>query len=562
MVFNRLVAIGDNHVEIDIFESSSIAGSGMPYSFVGALNEHVTNVSADEIPELAKMLDTWILQLPTETLEEFGIEREKFHEKKVVPRLLFGRYLAAQFKTLLAQAEECGIKVALHMNTTITDVVDMPDRNCVSLRTQTTRMNDFDHVILCTGHHWQKVHELTTEGYFDSPYPPSKLARTFNHKVVVRGSSLTAIDAIKTMAKNNGSFYWENDRYVFKRHADSPKFFIEMHSRDGLLPSARVHMEQPHVDTKSLIAADKLAENMGRNDGFLELDFLFEQGFKLPLAETSPKFYELIREMSIEQFVDEMMTYRESASAFDLLKQEYIESLKSIRREQAVPWKEMLASLSFAMNYPAKHLSAEDMLRLREHLMPLISVVIAFVPQSSCETLLALYDAGCLDLISDGQGGEVEINDKKQIGYKTKDSSAAEKQMICETFIDCIGQKHFNIDDFPFKSLIRDGSVCGARLKFKSSQKAQRLLDEGDKEIDREGGEFYLRVPGLAISDAFQVIGKTGQPNQRIYLMAVPYIGGFNPDYSGLDFCEQASKRIVDDIFARTQLPGSSSRLR
>jgi hypothetical protein len=24
--------------------------------------------------------------------------------------------------------------------------------------------------------------------------------------------------------------------------------------------------------------------------------------------------------------------------------------------------------------------------------------------------------------------------------------------------------------------------------------------------------------------------------------MALPYIGGFNPDYSGLDFCEQASE--------------------
>jgi hypothetical protein len=29
-------------------------------------------------------------------------------------------------------------------------------------------------------------------------------------------------------------------------------------------------------------------------------------------------------------------------------------------------------------------------------------------------------------------------------------------------------------------------------------------------------------------------------------MMAVPYIGGFNPDYSGLDFCEAASKEIID----------------
>ena len=29
------------------------------------------------------------------------------------------------------------------------------------------------------------------------------------------------------------------------------------------------------------------------------------------------------------------------------------------------------------------------------------------------------------------------------------------------------------------------------------------------------------------------------------------YIGGFNPDYSGLDFCEATSQRIVNAIFAK-----------
>lgn len=31
-------------------------------------------------------------------------------------------------------------------------------------------------------------------------------------------------------------------------------------------------------------------------------------------------------------------------------------------------------------------------------------------------------------------------------------------------------------------------------------------------------------------------------------MMAVPYIAGYNPDYSGLDFCEAASKFIVESI--------------
>jgi hypothetical protein len=30
--------------------------------------------------------------------------------------------------------------------------------------------------------------------------------------------------------------------------------------------------------------------------------------------------------------------------------------------------------------------------------------------------------------------------------------------------------------------------------------------------------------------------------------MAVPFMGGYNPDYSGLDFCEHASAKVVASI--------------
>jgi hypothetical protein len=37
--------------------------------------------------------------------------------------------------------------------------------------------------------------------------------------------------------------------------------------------------------------------------------------------------------------------------------------------------------------------------------------------------------------------------------------------------------------------------------------------------------------------------------------MAVPYIGGFNPDYSGLDFGEEASMHIIRSITTRNEAP-------
>jgi hypothetical protein len=56
-------------------------------------------------------------------------------------------------------------------------------------------------------------------------------------------------------------------------------------------------------------------------------------------------------------------------------------------------------------------------------------------------------------------------------------------------------------------------------------------------------------VPGITINDNFQVLDSYGAINSCIYIMAVPYIGGYNPDYSGLNFCEAASEKIVIRLF-------------
>jgi hypothetical protein len=61
-------------------------------------------------------------------------------------------------------------------------------------------------------------------------------------------------------------------------------------------------------------------------------------------------------------------------------------------------------------------------------------------------------------------------------------------------------------------------------------------------------GNYYLKVSGIAINDNFQVIDRYGAFNERVYIMAVPYIGGYNPDYSGLDFSEAASALIIKSI--------------
>ena len=89
-----------------------------------------------------------------------------------------------------------------------------------------------------------------------------------------------------------------------------------------------------------------------------------------------------------------------------------------------------------------------------------------------------------------------------------------------------------------------------AKLKFSSAGEGLKALNEGKPVSQDSNGYYYLTVAGIAINDQFQVVDAYGAYNDRIYMMAVPYIGGYNPDYSGLDFSEEASGTIIERLMA------------
>ena len=549
-MYKRMVESEVKNIEIDIFERKDKIGGGMPYSDEGANDEHITNVSGNEIPQIVTHISEWVHTSPKELLSRFSIDPDKFSEYKVLPRLFFGHYLSSQFELLQVKAKQGGLVTRLHLNTNVTDVIDRPEHEEVWVKTEDENIAKFDYIIISTGHHWPKKHEGKVSGYFDAPYPPSKLVLKINHPVAIRGSSLTAIDAIRTLSRSNGKFeQHQNGSIKFILDDNSKDFRIMMHSRNGMLPAVRFHLESTHLLNKSLLTREQISDHISDNDGFLSLDFIFEKDFKDLLKDKDPDFYESIKTKNLEQFVESAMELRERLDPFTLFKAEYREAEKSIKRHKSIYWKEMLAVLSFAMNYPAKYLSAEDMQRLHHVLLPLISIVIAFVPQNSCKELIALHDAGILDITSVGSDSEIEIGTRGGITYHYVNNDEQKQSVYYRTFVDCIGQPHLSYKDFPFKSLLAKKTVTPARLKFKSAEEGQKLKADGHPEVHRDkNGDYYLSVSGITINDDFQILDEYGAYNSRIFIMAIPYIGGYNPDYSGLDFCEAASARIAKSI--------------
>jgi hypothetical protein len=534
---------------VEIFERGQRLGAGMPYSHFGANVEHVTNVSGNEIPQLVTPLVDWIKAQSAETLKPYRLDPKQLHDFKVIPRLLFGDYLAAQFDQLIAAAQNSGMATSIHLQTRVVDIEESPQSEGFILELADGQRREFDVVVVCTGHVWKKQLEGTHAGYFDSPYPPQKLARRFNHRIAVRGTSLTAIDAVRTLALQHGAFVkTERHQLAYRLRADCPDFKIVLHSREGFLPGIRFHLDDPQLSKKSLLSESILRQHRDTNDGYVSLDYLFEEDFKAMFREAEPVFYALIKEMQLEEFVAAMLREREHTEPFAFFKQEYAEALRSIRREESIYWKEKLAILSFALNYPAKYFSAEDRLRLQKALMPLISLVIAFVPQGSCEQLIALHDAGILSLQEVGQENQIEPQPAGGIIYHYGEGDH-EQSVAFDTFIDCVGQKPLAFEEFPFPSLTNQGKVRPATLAFRDAAAALKELAAGNREIEQTAnGDYELRVPGIAIDDNYRIIDRVGQVHPRFFVMAVPLIAGYNPDYSGLDFCEYAAKKIVASI--------------
>lgn len=550
-MFKRLVESGRSDIFITIFERKDRLGSGMPYSTEGANDEHITNVSGNEIPELVTSIGDWLKTVSKDTLGKYHIDAKRFNEYKVLPRLLFGQYLAAQFNLLQQMAKASGIPYEIQYNCEVTDIADQPDTESVRIEINGDDQREFDKVVICTGHKWPQIHEGSVPRYFDSPYPPLKLGLILDHPVAIKGSSLTAVDAIRTLARYNGIFDKDaSGRLSYRLMEHSPNFKLVLHTRSGMLPAVRFHLDDSHLSNDALLSDEEIAAHIASNDGFLSLDYIFERDFKLPINEKQPEFYQQIKDMSLEQFVAAMMELRESLDAFQLLKAEYAEAEKSIRRKQSVYWKEMLGVLSFALNYPAKYLSAEDMLRLQNTLAPLISIVIAYIPQSSAEELMALHDAGVIELIAVGEDSQVKVSEGGGATYQYINQAGEISSVYYNTFIDCVGQPHFPYELFPFKGLLSGGTVSPARLKFRSADEGIREMESGKAVTKDERGDYYLKVSGIAINDHFQVVDAYGALNERIYIMAVPYIGGYNPDYSGLDFSEAASAAIVKRILS------------
>ncbi len=553
-VLKNLVGSGSSGLQITIINPDKI-GYSSPWSQPWACLDHMANIGSEEIPDLVQPVHEWLSHKEDGWLLERKIKRSDIHPRGLYPRIVMGEYFNEQYVLLCALAKNKGISVVGMEEHRVTDVEDRPRENRVSVSLVNSKdessVMEVNKVVISTGHSWTKDKEVENRGCFETPWPITKLKDRKNHPIGLLGSSLSAIDVTIGMAMEHGRFETGPSGLTYIPNPGTKHFKIVMHSRSGVLPNLRHYFEFPRLEIYRYIQPSEIDKHCRGNKGYLSLDFMFDV-FKQTMRKRDPSFYNKIKKFNLEGFVEYMMSDRRKRHPFELLQSELEESYESLASKRPIHWKEVLDDVVYTITFEGKKMSAEDMIRFNDNLMPFFSYISAFMPPQSAERLLALYKACKLEVVSIGDISLVEISESHEGAVLTYvDKSNRIQRVSYKTFIKCLGQKVLPFGHFPFKTLVKQQVVSPAELPFCDNQSAVNLIEANSSHCLRtvkHGRNYFYEIGGIAVNDQFQAISTRGEKSERISVIGIAHIMGLFPYHPGLAFSAHSAEVVVDNI--------------
>ncbi|RYD26600.1 MAG: hypothetical protein EOP86_25710, partial [Verrucomicrobiaceae bacterium] len=441
-----------------------------------------------------------------------------------------------------------GIAVQEYPDCEILDVHDLPADRRTTLLTVEGVWLEFDKVVIATGHHWA-AEDDPARGYYASPWPITKIlpgkGEHCNFTIGTLGASLSAFDVVSSLTHRHGSFkIGKGGKLTFEPHAGTENFKIVMHSEKGLLPHLQFDQEElfreiyRHVSREELLALIDEA-------GFLRMGSYFDKVCRPALVKAFekdgiPELVGLLEkpEFGLEDFAARMTGEHHYADAFEGMRLEMAEAEKSVLNHKPIHWKEVTDDLMYTLNFHAELMPAEDHLVLQSVVMPFLLNVVAAMPLHSGNTILALHEAGKLEIVpgrvsvDDGTGGEGMTR------VKVEQEGVGEYTLDYRMFINCSGQKPLQPEDYPFPSLVREGSVRKARAPFAHPMEAtEKVPEEKRDRLFRKDGEILYAIGGVDIDGTCRIVGEDGKPNPRIHDIAFAHASGVRPYSYGLQAC-------------------------
>ena len=526
---------------ITVFEKEAVAGKGMPYH--PAVNDRamLANIASIEIPPIRETLADWLHRQSDGELDRLRVTRAAITDRAFFPRVVLGAYFKAQFDRLVEEGRASRHVIEVKAGQEVTDMalgvddirltVERPDRSSG----QPPEHYAFDHVVMATGHSFSDVIEVKP-GYFASPWPSSLLKTIPAARVGILGTSLSAIDAMVTVATRHGSFYHDEAGLLeFQPAREADDLHITLMSRKGMLPEADFYFAIPYepLSICTEAAVDALVETGARD--------LLDRVFELFVRELSAADLDYAARIGLSQLTVETVgpayfAEREAHDPFVWAALNLAEARQNYETRTTIAWRYAILRMHEVVARVVPHLDSRDLQRFHRHFKTLFVDNYATVPHASIERLLALRRAGMLDVLALGPDYALDTDTVERGALVTFDDG----QLQFDAFIDATGQGRLSAADIPFPGLIRQGVVGKARVRSGD----QVLLAADGQSREEEAG-------GVRLDACYRL--QFDQPLcRRIYCLALPFLLHQFPFIQGItssaELGETVSQAILADI--------------
>lgn len=529
----KQLLLAENPLTITIYEAEAEAGKGTPY--LPGMNDPamLSNIPSIEIPPLHETLVEWLRGRPNDYLNDHGIIRDDIHERQFYPRLVLGDYFHAQFMSLVLIASQRGHHVEIYPGHRVVDIAVTPEGMLVTVTSEREFSAIFDHVVLATGHQWP-AEKQSQPGYFTSVWPASSLQSIRGGRLGILGTSLSAIDALMTVATSCGSFlYDEKGDLTFQIAPEFEDFSAVMMSRKGLLPEADFYCPLPYLDpricTRHAVRALISRGSTGLLDNVFEL---FKQ--EIIMADKHYAAEIGLATLTVDTFADAYYERRANSDPFVWAAQNLAEAEQNITAKYTVPWRYAIMITHEIIAEIVPHLNAVDFARFNKSFKNIFIDEYATVPHLSIKRILALHADGRLEIQNLTDDYDI-ITNSQSPGVTIQTSGAS---LRFDNFIDATGQGPLSAGELPFPTLVEQGNVQEA-----PTQGPIALLDRDDVPVTKRTG-------GIDVDEVFRARGPGGITN-RIYCAAIPYLLHKMPFVQGITSAAEigaiVAKAITED---------------
>lgn len=504
---HALLSQGDLPARITVIEARGAAGSGSPYSAEWNDRAMLSNIASVEIPPVTQTLAEWLAARTSAELHALDVDPAALDERSFVPRLALGRYFEDQFAALVERARAAGVSIQVMTDCRVVDAANTPEGiELTSVSPPSLRASKavFDHVVLATGHQWPS-RQQSRPGYYLSPWPASALCKIPATDIGIRGSSLTAIDAAVALAGSHGAFVRQGDRLVYEPAPATEAFRLTTMSRKGILPEADFYFPLPHAPL-DICTPEAVAALIAQEAGGL-LDSVFDL-FRRELIQADPAFAAQtgLGEATLETFAQAFFARRAASDPFVWAAANLEEARANHAARVTVAWRDAILRMHEVVAAIVPHLDAAQFERFSRVFKPIFVDVYAGVPHESIERMLALHEAGKLEVLALGEDHAVDTQ-SPEVGA---DVTIAGRTRHFPVFIEATGQQALAAIQFPFLSLLEQGIVR-----------------------DEVANDAPDVVRGIAVDELFRPVDAPLPPD-RLFCLTLPFLMGRHPFAQGI----------------------------